>query len=175
MLWGEWASLSLWCPSSDENTIREGCTWKGIIGSLVHMGLVCASVLCSFCSRVNARRAWASTTPGTATFMSKHHIGLWSVEVWWAYSLILPNRFSCGCFLSHCQTQKISHCGCYFALLFFSYPNLEYTDLSNRSLPRLRPESLESTDSLVANQLLLHYLSLHFWLLGLLFCLMKLL
>lgn len=69
------------------------------------------------------------------------------MEDWWAHSLILPNWFSFRCFLSHYKTHKITHCGYYFMLLFFLFPNLENTNLSSRSLPRLMPKSLEFISS----------------------------
>lgn len=134
---------------------EKGCTWKGIIGSPVRMGLVCARVMCRFCSSVTAQRAWASPVPGTEAFMSEHHMVLRRLsdfDQWKTDEHIhssCSTNFLFGCFLSHYQTQKITHCGYYFMLLFFLFPNSENRDLNRRSL--LRPKSLEFTNSFVGD------------------------
>lgn len=135
------------CHSScGENTITAGCR-KGLAASAVPLGPVYATVRRSCHSSVTAQCTRASPVPGA--FMPKHHLGLGDLGQWNADSLILPQRFSSGCFLSCYQTQKVTHHGYYLMLLSFLFPNSENKNLSSRTLSR--PQSLEFTRSLAGD------------------------
>jgi len=105
--------------------------------------------MCGVCSSVTAQKAGASPVPGTEAIVSEHHTGPRGVSGRLMSTFThFAQLFSFGCFLSHYQTQKITRCGYYFMPLFCLFPNSENMDLRSRSLPRLRPESLEFTNSL---------------------------